>query len=773
MNAAQQLPKVERQTVRWAYARDTLVCACYLGFNRCIVSSLALVALVGVFLLPQTTEVLHGMGDDIALLGAAGSQLATTNSPPVAVPNSKSLFAYSCLVAMSVLLASMLYIGTQLTARPHPRQVPAFFAEYAERRLPHWGHWFAVTVAVASLVIVHGAFLRTQLTVPLLVEFNIPRHWTPIVNVASYLYMLAPLAALVLVVRRWGWWIGATVAATLWLAASVFYFHYIGRAGWGIFSVVCSAALPTLVYAASELPSMRSWPTRRPRATLFGLALYPVAVMFGASSWLSALPEPGSAALMLLYLSSLFSIALLFGVALRWFSRDVPGFALLVAGLTIWGLNSLLDERYGSEWLPSTAVPFAIYPSSTLPLAKQGQGNWGAATEGRFVAVHADGGGLRAAYFTAMVLAGADDATCGKFGDRLYAASGVSGGSLGIAAWSVLRRELVLFEAERGAGWKQACERQTAAARYEQGTLRKLMARTLVQDHLSGPLVKMLSTDAAPSFSLPAARGQALLDSWQQAAKRALKEASLRDSQTQAFAQPLQDADAGNAPGRWPWLLFNATDARTGERIMQSNGNPLLPFAKGPRSPRAQVGLAALDSARFPIVSPAGVADSSPKARKLVDGGYFDNSGAASLQELLTAQVPKPPGVMRLVRLDGNAPEPDAESSSWTGLAAFMRTRKAHADEAVESLRRLVSPFVQGTFTAGTRYEIGNPLRLSYAVVLDANCNKPRYSIQPPIQPLLLPPDSQRICAEAKRQAREATLRQAPLGWYSARRPRG
>jgi hypothetical protein len=63
--------------------------------------------------------------------------------------------------------------------------------------------------------------------------------------------------------------------------------------------------------------------------------------------------------------------------------------------------------------------------------------------------VAASGGGLRAAYWTALTLAKLDDATCGQFSRHVYAYSGVSGGSLGVAA----------FEAQRAASPKNAgCE---------------------------------------------------------------------------------------------------------------------------------------------------------------------------------------------------------------------------------------------------------------------------------------------------------------------------
>jgi hypothetical protein len=54
--------------------------------------------------------------------------------------------------------------------------------------------------------------------------------------------------------------------------------------------------------------------------------------------------------------------------------------------------------------------------------------------------VAAAGCGLRAGFWTANLLAAVDDATCGEFGRHVYAYSGVSGGSLGLAAFVAQRR---------------------------------------------------------------------------------------------------------------------------------------------------------------------------------------------------------------------------------------------------------------------------------------------------------------------------------------------
>ena len=58
------------------------------------------------------------------------------------------------------------------------------------------------------------------------------------------------------------------------------------------------------------------------------------------------------------------------------------------------------------------------------------------------ILVAAAGGGSRAAAHTASVLAAVDAATCGAFGDHVFAISSVSGGALGSALYAASRRDL-------------------------------------------------------------------------------------------------------------------------------------------------------------------------------------------------------------------------------------------------------------------------------------------------------------------------------------------
>jgi hypothetical protein len=311
------------------------------------------------------------------------------------------------------------------------------------------------------------------------------------------------------------------------------------------------------------------------------------------------------------------------------------------------------------------------------------------------VYVNAFGGGLRAAAFTALVLAQADDASCGELGRRLVAASGVSGGSLGIATYLVARQELTAHSEP----WKDC------GAGSERLPLTYVVAYALVQDHLSPVISRMLAVDAPRLNRLvgrPPSRGQALLDSWNDALVSGLGEAlkPIDANHFAAFALPLALLHGGLDPA--PAVYFNATDADSGHVVWFSNvanGQVGTQVATRKQSfPAAvSVGQAVLHSARFPIVTPAGAFEAAPWPHgklvpRLVDGGYADNSGATTLSGLRRT------GVSLSVNIDGNpAPvksctkEQDRYPPIVTAVLGLLRARSAHADQALTSLRETLT----------------------------------------------------------------------------------
>ena len=116
--------------------------------------------------------------------------------------------------------------------------------------------------------------------------------------------------------------------------------------------------------------------------------------------------------------------------------------------------------------------------------------------------------------------------------------------------------------------------------------------------------------------------------------------------------------------------------------------------AKDQSAGELSVGQAVLHSARFPIVSPAGrleIGDTvHPNGRRVVDGGYADNSGTTTLLTALEDGVEN----ARLINLNGNPRDPDSDAPLGdnppilTALRALLQARSAHADLAVQQFSR-------------------------------------------------------------------------------------
>jgi hypothetical protein len=262
----------------------------------------------------------------------------------------------------------------------------------------------------------------------------------------------------------------------------------------------------------------------------------------------------------------------------------------------------------------------------------------GPAGSGAVVLVSASGGGIRAAYWTASVLAHMEGIP--GFGDHLFAISGVSGGSLGAATYVTLKA------GPPGGGPTGLL----AGAR-----------EVLARDFLSPVVAGLLFTDLAQRFlplPIPGADRQRFLErSW---------EAAFRGEARLMFAGAFTALYSGERRFRLPSLLLNSTVVETGQRAVVSNLSlqdfsdtvDLLDPDLATRGVR--VSSAAGLSARFTYVSPAATVARRPEgALRVVDGGYFENSGAASIADLLnlmrhSGESHRP--ILVLIRNDPEAP---------------------------------------------------------------------------------------------------------------------
>lgn len=319
--------------------------------------------------------------------------------------------------------------------------------------------------------------------------------------------------------------------------------------------------------------------------------------------------------------------------------------------------------------------------------------------------VAAEGGASRAAYFTAVVIGDLLD-RLQKEKDRqhlcanetnparcIFAMSGVSGGSLGFAA-----AKAALMDAAKARGSDHRLKPPCRAANdspvpdgLDLATWKGCLAYLVSGDYLSAGFVGLAFRD---QFA-PPIPGFDDNERWGDRAVL-LEKAWERDyldkttagnptcdsiEQPSGFCRPF--AEKQDANSRWtPLLMLNGTSAQTGRRVIVSEFRPewkdkdnnwraLHPWAYdlfeilgapcdaegGATCPSnagddwqsptdVRLSTAALLSARFPFVSPAGTirmrrkgatAPDSVFGDEVVDGGYFENSGLTTATELAAA----------------------------------------------------------------------------------------------------------------------------------------
>ncbi len=345
-----------------------------------------------------------------------------------------------------------------------------------------------------------------------------------------------------------------------------------------------------------------------------------------------------------------FAVWMMFGVLVfvHWPKRNgLPSLALLplvlVAIVSTYADNHALyatDFRAGPDPRPALVADFERWQRARI--------DEGDAPDAPVFFVAAAGGGLRAAHWTARMLAAMDDATCDAFGRRVYAISGVSGGSLGAATYVALKADQ-----HAGAGLPSGGAAPTGPGAatppcrvtngQSAGALGRTVGRVLGRDFLAPVVGSFLFTDAfqrwIPTPIIVRDRGWVLAEHWAQ---------GWRDVQgSDRFHAALPALYADDAQRRLPMLFLNATSVDTGRRVIASGVHLYAPDAidlydadlKTDGLPLAQ---AVLNSARFTYVSPAGTligrrGDTIGVADRLVDGGYFDNSGAETVLDVIAA----------------------------------------------------------------------------------------------------------------------------------------
>lgn len=244
--------------------------------------------------------------------------------------------------------------------------------------------------------------------------------------------------------------------------------------------------------------------------------------------------------------------------------------------------------------------------------------------------VLANGGASRSGYWTASALSKMEDETQGEFSKHLFCMSGASGGSVGNATFfSVLRSKESLQKINPA---PDACW-QAASSYLKSDFLTYTLARTLGPDVFRNLVTLYNVNDRASALSLSIE-------------KAAGEKNFLYDS----LAVPISNIiTQKNMPYNLPILCINTTRMQDGNPAVISN----IKIADSVFDGRIDVlGMLQKDEdmklstgvvlgASFPYLSPAGRIDykkcdtCKAEPNYFVDGGYFDNSGAGVVFEMM------------------------------------------------------------------------------------------------------------------------------------------
>lgn len=306
--------------------------------------------------------------------------------------------------------------------------------------------------------------------------------------------------------------------------------------------------------------------------------------------------------------------------------------------------------------------------------------------------VAAQGGGIYAAYHTALALASLQD-LCPAFASHLFAVSSVSGGSLGGATFrAVLTPDVI---------------RDEPCADKVRWPLGDAVGKVLDADYLSPLVGYLLLPDLIQRF-LPYAVEQfdrALALERVFIEQMALLPGDKSDVLRQPYLRHWQPA------GVMPAMLFNTTEVASGRRrvvapfVFSSREVSFLPLWGDAGALSPSLATAAIVSARFPWLTPSAWFDEMTPASKteksasrrirLVDGGYFENSGVSTAHDLIRA-LDRELAVLKLEKdveiflLVFTSPEDavDGAAQPFTDvldpIRTLLNTRAARARAAVE-----------------------------------------------------------------------------------------
>lgn len=337
-------------------------------------------------------------------------------------------------------------------------------------------------------------------------------------------------------------------------------------------------------------------------------------------------------------------------------TRRSPRWSLVLGSLFVSGVAVLVAvDRLTAHDAPQTPPP--ARPSIDNALAGWVDAMWAdevlrnAGPRVYFVA--SEGGGIRAAYWTARTLA-ALHAQVPEFDRRTFMLSGVSGGAVGAAAYSACLE--YRDQREGGINGVDGCVGRFGNV----DLLTPLLGAWLFEDALARLLPTTVRLGGHALCRQPGC-GFLSRGLWfEQALERA----------DPVLSQGIATRAAARGPNE-PRLFLNSTWVESGDRAIASSvhadwergfapARDQIAFVTAGASAPVDLPLsaAAHNAARFPFVNALGLLRSQDKEPgHLADGGYFDNSGTHTVADGLAA-------LRRYI--DTQASEPCAETSCKT-----------------------------------------------------------------------------------------------------------
>ena len=348
-----------------------------------------------------------------------------------------------------------------------------------------------------------------------------------------------------------------------------------------------------------------------------------------------------------------FASWILFGdLVLTYFFRQARLPSMAAAPLMLFVVFSLTNDNHAVALIDKDSAPFIrrdidAHMEAWLR-ARADAGELRKGVEFPLYLVAAEGGGIRAAYWAGIVLAKLQDDSGGRFSRHLLALSGVSGGSLAVSSFAAL-----VADGRNGALMQAPCAKREPRRPYHQ-----CIRQALRRDYLSPTLGYLLYPDMVQrflpfpvrTFDRARAMETALAGGW-------------RDSTgSNRFGERFDRLWHGDTRRDVPSLLLNATLVDGGNRVIASDLviDGRFPDAYDAFDPlidlrRMSLATSVHNSARFSYMSPAGTVyacrrgaalvpcgpgtERAPWGR-LIDGGYFENSGVESVRDLLFAIRP-------------------------------------------------------------------------------------------------------------------------------------